>query len=117
MLRFAERLGATARCIGALNALRREADGSWTGDMFDGAGSCAASSARASACAAGASRCSVLAARAAPSRARWRRPVSTSIAVIDPIAGRAAALAETLRHGVSRLRDWRPRTRCRPTST
>jgi shikimate dehydrogenase len=38
MLPFANRLGAAARCIGAVNALRREADGSWTGDMFDGAG-------------------------------------------------------------------------------
>ena len=38
MLPFANRLGVTAQCIGALNALRREADGSWTGDMFDGAG-------------------------------------------------------------------------------
>ena len=35
---LATRLGATAALIGALNALRREADGSWTGDMFDGAG-------------------------------------------------------------------------------
>ena len=38
MVRFADALGVTARGIGALNALRREADGSWTGDMFDGAG-------------------------------------------------------------------------------
>ena len=38
MLPFANRLGAAARCIGAVNALRREADGSWTGDIFDGAG-------------------------------------------------------------------------------
>lgn len=38
MVAFANRLGATAKCIGALNALRREADGSWTGDMFDGIG-------------------------------------------------------------------------------
>jgi shikimate dehydrogenase len=38
MLPFASRLGPTAQCIGALNALRREADGSWTGDMFDGTG-------------------------------------------------------------------------------
>ena len=38
MVAFADRLGDTARCIGALNALRREADGSWTGEMFDGAG-------------------------------------------------------------------------------
>ena len=38
MLAFADRLGATAACIGALNALRREPDGTWTGDMFDGEG-------------------------------------------------------------------------------
>ena len=35
---FADRLGETAACIGALNALRREADGTWSGDMFDGEG-------------------------------------------------------------------------------
>lgn len=38
MVAFANRLGTTAKSIGALNALRREADGSWMGDMFDGAG-------------------------------------------------------------------------------
>ena len=38
MVAFAHRLGVTATTIGALNALRREADGSWTGDMFDGMG-------------------------------------------------------------------------------
>lgn len=38
MLRFASRLGTAAKCIGAVNALRRDADGSWTGDMFDGEG-------------------------------------------------------------------------------
>ena len=38
MLQFADRLGKTAQTVGALNALRREADGSWTGDMFDGMG-------------------------------------------------------------------------------
>jgi shikimate dehydrogenase len=37
-LALPSRLGPTARCIGALNALRREADGSWVGDMFDGEG-------------------------------------------------------------------------------
>jgi shikimate dehydrogenase len=35
---YATRLGRTAACIGAVNALRREDDGSWTGDIFDGAG-------------------------------------------------------------------------------
>jgi shikimate dehydrogenase len=38
MLPFADRLGRAAKTVGALNALRREADGSWTGDMFDGMG-------------------------------------------------------------------------------
>jgi shikimate dehydrogenase len=38
MTRFAARLGATAQTVGAVNALRRESDGSWTGDMFDGLG-------------------------------------------------------------------------------
>jgi shikimate dehydrogenase len=38
MLPFVEHLGATARTVGAVNALRRESDGSWTGDMFDGVG-------------------------------------------------------------------------------
>ena len=38
MLQFAARLGATGQTVGAVNALRREADGSWSGDMFDGLG-------------------------------------------------------------------------------
>jgi len=38
MAPFASRLGATAECIGAVNALRRETDDSWSGDMFDGIG-------------------------------------------------------------------------------
>jgi shikimate dehydrogenase len=38
MVSFANTLGETARCISAVNALRREADGTWTGDMFDGVG-------------------------------------------------------------------------------
>jgi shikimate dehydrogenase len=37
-IRLAQQLGATARRVGALNALRREADGTWSGDMFDGLG-------------------------------------------------------------------------------
>ena len=38
MLPFATRVGRTAQIIGAVNALRRESDGTWTGDMFDGIG-------------------------------------------------------------------------------
>lgn len=37
-VRFATQLGPTASRVGALNALRRERDGTWTGDMFDGMG-------------------------------------------------------------------------------
>ncbi|MDQ6618335.1 MAG: shikimate dehydrogenase [Pseudomonadota bacterium] len=37
-LPFASVLGTSARVIGAVNALRRDAHGSWTGDMFDGVG-------------------------------------------------------------------------------
>jgi len=97
MLRFAQRLGTTAGSIGALNALRREADGSWTGDMFDGAGF-------------------VRGAERKRQRLRGRRVALfgaggaggaiafalaeanvQSIAVIDPAPGRAAALVEKLR--------------------
>ena len=38
MAPFATRIGLAAKTIGAVNALRREADGSWTGEMFDGVG-------------------------------------------------------------------------------
>jgi shikimate dehydrogenase len=38
MLQFADRILPTARTVGAINALRRDADGQWTGDMFDGRG-------------------------------------------------------------------------------
>jgi len=38
MLRFATRTTPAAASMGAVNALRRETDGSWSADMFDGAG-------------------------------------------------------------------------------
>jgi shikimate dehydrogenase len=38
MVPFAQRLGMSAQAVGAVNALRREADGSWSADMFDGIG-------------------------------------------------------------------------------
>src|SRR5215470_9682986 len=38
MLQFADRILPTAQKVGAVNALRREPDGQWTGDMFDGRG-------------------------------------------------------------------------------
>jgi shikimate dehydrogenase len=38
IIRYVDSLGRTAQLIGALNVMRREADGSWSGDMFDGVG-------------------------------------------------------------------------------
>lgn len=38
IVRHATRLGPTAARIGVLNALKRETDGTWTGEMFDGIG-------------------------------------------------------------------------------
>jgi shikimate dehydrogenase len=38
ILPFLDRVLPTGRAVGAVNALRREPDGSWTGDMFDGRG-------------------------------------------------------------------------------
>jgi len=38
MLQFVDHILPTAQKVGAVNALRREADGQWAGDMFDGRG-------------------------------------------------------------------------------
>jgi len=38
ILPYADRVGRIGQAVGAINALRQEANGSWTGDMFDGAG-------------------------------------------------------------------------------
>ncbi|MBR0695482.1 shikimate dehydrogenase [Bradyrhizobium lablabi] len=38
VLRYADQIGRIGQAVGAINAMRREPDGSWTGDMFDGAG-------------------------------------------------------------------------------
>ena len=38
MLQFVDRILPTAQKVGAVNALRREANGQWSGDMFDGRG-------------------------------------------------------------------------------
>ncbi len=42
MAALVDRLAPAARAAGAVNAARREADGAWTGDMFDGRGCVAA---------------------------------------------------------------------------
>jgi shikimate dehydrogenase len=41
-LQLVARIGAVGAQVGAINAMRREHDGSWSGDMFDGAGLLAA---------------------------------------------------------------------------
>jgi shikimate dehydrogenase len=41
-LRFADTVGNVGTQVGAINAMRRQRDGTWSGDMFDGAGLLAA---------------------------------------------------------------------------
>ena len=97
MVRYAKRLGATAQCIGALNALRREADGTWTGDMFDGAGFVRGAQnkqhrlqgRRVALFGAGGAGSAIACALAEAGVA--------SIAIIDPVPGRGQALIEKLR--------------------
>jgi len=93
---FATRLGKTASAIGAVNALRRERDGSWTGDMFDGVGFVRGAERKGlvltgrkvamfgAGGAGSAIGCELLAAGAA------------SLAIVDPARDRANALAERL---------------------
>lgn len=38
LMGLASTLGPASRCVGAVNALRRNPDGGWHGDLFDGAG-------------------------------------------------------------------------------
>ena len=38
IVQFADRVRPTGQTVGAINALRRDPDGGWTGDMFDGRG-------------------------------------------------------------------------------
>jgi shikimate dehydrogenase len=100
----ADRLGPTASRIRALNALRREADGTWTGDMFDGAGFVHAATGKGyrlqgrrvalfgAGGAGGAIACELAAAGV------------ESLAFIDPQRERADALADTIRRAFPRCR-------------
>lgn len=93
---YATRLGATAQCIGALNALRREPDGTWSGEMFDGAGFVRAAQRkgyrvrdrRVALFGAGGAGSAIACALAEAGVA--------SIALIDPQPGRAEALSDRL---------------------
>ena len=95
--RFANRLGPTASRIGALNALRREPDGTWTGDMFDGLGFVRAFERRGEALRG--RRVVLFGAGGAGSAIGCELAVAgvESLSIIDPQKERAAALAKTLR--------------------
>jgi shikimate dehydrogenase len=97
MAAFATRLGDTARCIGAVNALRRETDGSWTADMFDGAGFIAA--ARRKGYALEGRRVALFGAGGAGSAIACGLVAAgvRSVALIDPDRARAEALAAALK--------------------
>ncbi|KLU25242.1 shikimate dehydrogenase [Caballeronia mineralivorans PML1(12)] len=94
-LSLAGQVSARAQSVAAVNALRRESDGSWTGDMFDGVGFVAAAQALTPVdgarvllfgCGgAGAAIAAELAAEGA-----------SSIALIDPDASRAEDLSRSL---------------------
>ena len=100
MLAFADRLSKAAKTVDAVNALRREADGSWSGDMFDGLGFVRGAERKAQAIrgrrvvlygAGGAG--SAIAYALADAGAR-------SIVIIDVDEGRARALADKLKAAV-----------------
>lgn len=93
---YAARLGETARCIGALNALRRDGDGRWSGDMFDGAGF--VHGAQRKGFALRGRRVALYGAGGAGSAVACELAKAgvASIAIIDPDAARAQALATTL---------------------
>ena len=97
MVSFASGLGPAAKCIGAVNALRREADGSWTGDMFDGAGFVRAME-RKGALIHG-RRVLLFGAGGAGSAIAYELAKAgvAAIAIADPDVGRADALTQTLR--------------------
>jgi shikimate dehydrogenase len=96
MLPFADHVGTNAKAIGAVNALRRELDGTWTGDMFDGIGfvhgierkGARVQGRRVVLFGAGGAGSAIAAALAAAGVA--------SIHLVDVEAGRAAALVEKL---------------------
>lgn len=97
MVRFASRLGHTARCIGAVNALRREADGTWSGEMFDGTGFVRGAEHKGAALSG--RRAAIFGAGGAGSAIGCELAAAgvESLSIIDPRSGRAESLARTLR--------------------
>lgn len=96
-VRFATRLGPTASRVGALNALRREADGTWTGDMFDGVGFVRGAERKGEVLRG--RRVALFGAGGAGSAIGCELAAAgvASLAIIDPQAERAEVLARTLR--------------------
>ena len=96
-LPFADRLGDTGGRIEAINALRREHDGTWTGDMFDGKGF--VNGARTKGLTIEGRRVALFGAGGAGSAIACELAASgvASIALIDPVHDRARALAVRLR--------------------
>lgn len=97
MVSYASRVGGTARCVGAVNALRREADGSWTGDMFDGLGFIRGAERKGEVLRG--RRVALYGAGGAGSAiaCELARAGVASVAIIEPQADRAEALAKILR--------------------
>ena len=96
--RLADRLGPTAGRIGAANVLRREQDGTWSGDMFDGVGFVRAFETKG--CELRGRRVALFGAGGAGSAIACELAATgvASLAIIDPQRERAAALADTLRN-------------------
>jgi shikimate dehydrogenase len=102
--RFADRLGPTASRIAAVNALRREHDGTWSGDMFDGVGFVRAFERKG--CELRGRRVALFGAGGAGSAIGCELAAAgvASLAIIDPRTERAAALADTLRRAFTGCR-------------
>lgn len=116
MVRYATRVGETGRCIGAVNALRREADGTWTADMFDGAGFVTAARRRGYTLAG--RRVALFGAGGAGSAIACGLVAAgvQSLAIIDPAGDRARLLATALQRTFPAA-DVRPATSVPPDST
>lgn len=95
--RFANRLGPTASLVRAVNALRRETDRTWTGDMFDGVGFVRGAERKGEVLRG--RRVALFGAGGAGSAiaCELASAGAASITIIDPQTGRAESLAGTLR--------------------
>ena len=104
MAGLVDELAPTARRIGAVNAARREADGRWRGDMFDGEGCVAAARAKGHDFT---GRSALMAGAGGVGRAIAFALAGAGIerlAVFDPAPGRAAGLAARLAEAFPRVR-------------